>query len=827
LTWQAYARGELPAWNPTIFMGTPLLAAYRPGAFYPPMAVAALLPPFVAFQLLLLLSLAAAAMFTYLYLRRLGAHPVGAYGAGLFFALGPYLTGHLGDSATVVAAPLLPLLLLAAEAYLDGASPARAARLGGTLALLLLAGSPEAARAGAALVFGRIAIAFLLPASRPPSLGGSALALAAGVLLAAPQLVPTLLAAREAGRSVAGLATPEASVLPGLTGLVLRYVSHTPAPSLALAALPLALGGRAIGMAGIALALCLALQWGRGPLAAPGALALVFDLTLSVLAGLSLSAQWRARRQPAGRRLRAYFLAAALASATALSVAAATLGPLPQTLAGAVGVLALSLILYLSLAASPRPFIAGVWLLPLTVSFLLQPHGRRVWDGAPTRRELEQGTPTRQALERMMGPRRSERVLTLARSWPAGEAQDLAFGSLAALRGGRSANGYDPMVPLRNRLALGSMGPGGTLTGAFLRSDPARLELLGIRWVQVPDPELVADAVVGFGERLDVTLEPARPRFFPAPIRAASEVHVVSTLNEAARVPQGETVATLSVRLATGRDLVLPLRAGIHTSEAEYDRPDLGARVSHEKAPVFESHTPLGERFQAHRYLAVLPLPGRYYVRGVEIVRQPGPGRLTLAHLALYDSASRRRAPVSLAAAYLSDSARLREVTFGPRVRLFELPGSAGHARVAERIVALPDAEALQHALEAPTRAGVDPRRHALLLAGESTPRLPRGAQASRAEVARLGASLLEARAAGPGLLVIAEGWDPGWSAELDGRACPLLRVNDVQMGVVLEPGTHRVVLRYTPRGFGAALWLALLGAVLLGAPLLRARAAR
>ena len=34
---RAGARGELPAWNPAIFGGTPLLAAYRPARFFPPM----------------------------------------------------------------------------------------------------------------------------------------------------------------------------------------------------------------------------------------------------------------------------------------------------------------------------------------------------------------------------------------------------------------------------------------------------------------------------------------------------------------------------------------------------------------------------------------------------------------------------------------------------------------------------------------------------------------------------------------------------------------------------------------------------------------------
>src|SRR5262249_43855614 len=186
-------------------------------------------------------------------------------------------------------------------------------------------------------------------------------------------------AAMEAGRQTTGLATTRGALLPGLTGLVLRYVSHTPAPSLALAALPLAIARREVRVFGVALALCLALQWGRGPLAAPGALALVFDFTLAVLAGLSLSAQWEARRDPLGRRLRTWFLVAALSSAAALSVSATVLGPLSQALTGPVGVLALALILYFSLAASPHPLRAGVFLLPLTVSFLLQPVSPAAW----------------------------------------------------------------------------------------------------------------------------------------------------------------------------------------------------------------------------------------------------------------------------------------------------------------------------------------------------------------------------------------------------------------------------------------------------------------
>lgn len=818
LVWEAYRGGEVPAWNPSIFLGTPLLAAYRPGAFHPAMPLLALLPPFTAFQLLVLGSLAAAGALVFLYVRGLGAEPVGAYVAGFCFSLGPYLVGHVDDTAALVAAPMLPLVLLAAEEHLTRGTPARAAFLAVSVALLLLAGSPEAARAGLSLLAGRLLVAYFSRVPPVPSWPSSVFAVGSGVLLAAPQLIPTFLAAPEAGRPVTGLANATLP-LPGAAGLILRYASHTPAPALALAALPLALTQTPVRVLGLALALVAGLQWGRGPLSAPGALPLVFDLTLAILAGLSLSAQWRTRRAAEGRRLRGWFLFASLLSAAALSVSAAALGPLPQSLAGAVGVLALSLILYFALADSADPVVARVWLLPLTVSFLLQPHGRRVWEDAPRRDEIMHGTATRQSIDRAMAPRGGEPGLALVRDWPGAEAGDLGYGNLGALSGRRSANGYDPMVPLRSRAALGSMSAGGTLPGAFFRSDPARLAVLGIRWVQIPASALAAapDAA-GFGEPVEVTLDPGRDRFFPLPLVRGSQVRLASWMSEAVDVPHALPVARLTVRLASGRELPLLIRAGVETAEWAYDRPDVRGAIAHRRAPVLESFAAPGG-FEGHHYLGVLPLPGRYLVDGIRVERLASPGRFTVSRLALLDPESGRATPVSLAAGYVSDSTVFREAAATPGVRLFESTGTVGPARVVERLRALPDDAAVLAALAAPTAAGLDPRREALATAADARSiSIPAGARSSRAEVARGGGSRLEVRAEGPGLLVVSQGFDPGWSALVDDGPAGVLRVNHAQIGIVLPAGTHHVALRYRARGLlaGAALALCAAGGLAL-----------
>jgi hypothetical protein len=819
--WMALNRGEVPSWNASIFSGTPLLAAYRAGVFYPPMAALYAVDPFSAFQTLVLVSLAGAGALVYLYLRRLGANALGAYVGGLCFALGPYFVGHLGDTATLVAAPLLALVLLAAEAHLERATPLRAAGLAGAFSLLLLAGSPAAARAGGALLLGRLLLGHVFGARalgpRPRDTG---LALLAGLLLAAPQIVPTLLAAMEAGRQTTGLATARGALLPGLTGLVLRYVSHTPAPALAMAALPLAVARREVRVFGVALGLCLALQWGRGPLAAPGGLALVFDFTLAVLAGLSLSAQWQARRDPLGRRLRTWFLFAALSSAAALSVSATVLGPLSQALTGPVGVLALALILYFSLAASPHPVRAGVFLLPLTASFLLQPYSRAAWAGAPTRSELVSGTPTREAIDRAMGPRIGERTLTLVREWPRAEANDLAFGGLGVLAGRRSANGYDPLVPLRSLRVFDGMSSGGVLPGAFFRSDPARLDWTGVRFIQVPASALLASPETrDLGDPLDVVVEADRPRFFSLPITPSTELHVVSFLSQSEDVPQDEVVANARLRLASGRELVLPIRAGIETAEWARDRPDVKGRVRHVAPTIAESFREPGWTFEGHRYLGVLRFSARYNVDGVAFEAMPGLGRLTLRGVALVDAASGRTAAVSLAGAFLSDTSRFREAAATPAVKLYEVAGALGRARVVERVRTFPTDDAVRQAIRGATTLGLDSRREALMLESEARDVvLPAGSVSSRAELVRGEGARIEVRAEGPGLLVVAESWDPGWSASVDDAPARVVRVNDARMGVVLSAGTHFVALRHRVRGLAVGLALAGAGALVLGA---------
>jgi len=219
----------------------------------------------------------------------------------------------------------------------------------------------------------------------------------------------------------------------------------------------------------------------------------VVEFALAVLAGLALDEQWRERRSRRGRRLRAYFLVASLASVGVLSIAAAALGGLPERLAAAVGVFAIALITYFALAAAQSNIAAGVFLIPLAVSFALQPTSREAFKGAPTRSELVSGTPTRRAVDRVLADLGDEpRVLTLVRTFPPAElALDLGFAGYGALAPRIQANGYDPMAPVSVRRVLGEMGARGFLTEDSLTPDIDTLRNWSIDAIQVQTADML------------------------------------------------------------------------------------------------------------------------------------------------------------------------------------------------------------------------------------------------------------------------------------------------------------------------------------------------
>jgi hypothetical protein len=109
--------GEIPLWNPHTLGGTPFAADPLSGLYYPPLWLALVLPPPLAFNILFLLHLVLAGTGAYRLARKEGAGKTGALLAGIAFGGLPKLAAHAaaGHLTLVLAVSWTPWLLITAR----------------------------------------------------------------------------------------------------------------------------------------------------------------------------------------------------------------------------------------------------------------------------------------------------------------------------------------------------------------------------------------------------------------------------------------------------------------------------------------------------------------------------------------------------------------------------------------------------------------------------------------------------------------------------------------------------------------------------------------
>ena len=359
------------------------------------------------------------------------------------------------------------------------------------------------------------------------------------------------------------------------------------------------------------------------------------------------------------------------------------------------------------------------------------------------------------------------------------------------------------MVPAARLRALGGMRSDGTASRELFETDPGRLELLGVRWVQVPTDTLaVPGDADGLGEPLDVVLEPPRPHLFALPITRATEVRLLSFLAGAVDVEDGDIVAECVARLASGREIWLPIRAGVDTAEWAWDRPDLARPGPSRPAESRTRPSPRARACAATSTSLRCGCRARFAVRSLRFRAVPGAPPLRLVRAGLYDAEASRATGLSTAAAFVSDEVRLAEAAGTPLVSLFEVRRGIGPAWVVESLRLLPDAQRVLDVLRAAdparrrhaTRGDCRGGRRARRRAAPGQPLPGGGRRAGRGGAHRSAGSGTRAAGDRRGLRPRVPGPRRGFEARV-------LRVNADRIGVVLQEGTHRVVLTHRARG--------------------------
>ena len=139
---------------------------------------------------------------------------------------------------------------------------------------------------------------------------------------------------------------------------------------------------------------------------------------------------------------------------------------------------------------------------------------------------------------------------------------------------------------------------------------------------------------------------------------------------------------------------------------------------------------------------------------------------------------------------------------FPEPIFVWRVPGAPARTRV---VGCARDADA-RTAFEALGGPDFDPSAEAIV--ASPPPGLGPCGVAGRSRLVFEGAdrARLEVEASRPALVVLADTWDPGWRASVDGRPAAVLRANVTFRAVMVPPGQHVVQMVYRPR----AAWLGL-----------------
>ena len=195
--------GSLPLWNPYIFGGMPLLAAAQAGLLFPPNWFYLILSAPAATNLSVISTYIIAGLGAFLYARRAGATVAGAFVTGLVWQWCGFTVGQLAHINIAQTAAVLPWVLWALDGYGQGRGRKWGAALAAFVALQAFVGNQQTF--AYSLVLASVyATAMALSDGRTRArYFGSLAFVAAGLGLAAVQILPTFELLRNSLRSEA------------------------------------------------------------------------------------------------------------------------------------------------------------------------------------------------------------------------------------------------------------------------------------------------------------------------------------------------------------------------------------------------------------------------------------------------------------------------------------------------------------------------------------------------------------------------------------------------------------------------------------------------
>lgn len=200
--------GYLPLWNPYLFSGMPLHGAAQAGLLFPLNLSYLLFSAPVATNVMMLSTYMLAALGAYLYARRSGSLVTGAIVTSLAWQWSSFLIAHIGHTNILQTAAMLPWILWAVDGYAMRSKSDKRRRRGVLLAVFVAVQcftGHQQTFAYSLIVAAAYAVVMAHSPHEPPERKKgyyrSLIFVAAGILLAAVQIVPTFELLRNSPRA--------------------------------------------------------------------------------------------------------------------------------------------------------------------------------------------------------------------------------------------------------------------------------------------------------------------------------------------------------------------------------------------------------------------------------------------------------------------------------------------------------------------------------------------------------------------------------------------------------------------------------------------------
>ncbi len=811
---ESFRVGELPLWTNDLFMGAPLLANPQIGVYYPPNWLTAPFRAPTAITISILLHAALAGVGACcLYRQALSPKWRPALVAGLVYAFGGYVGAHVEQINQLQGLAWMPWLFALFHRALQSRRPHwHALLLALVWALQVFSGHTQTVFISG-IGLGLYALLHsasygerqALPARALRALGLLAASFAAALLLALPQLLPSLEMMGTSGRS-GGFSAQEATAfslplsmlgrafLPSYDGQIFgEYISH-----IGIVGLGLALWGLfsysaspqkkwiwlLLAAAGLALAigrynplyLLLAELPGFNFFRVPARFLALFSLAMALLAGMGIEALERGDQPKLGRR----FGAAAVAALIALLIVLARFILQPHDVlifgGAAISDLGLSLwlaagLLLVALLLIPHRWIPAIAAALLTLELFLASLNMPFNDLSPPELYLGQRLTISQLL--------------------AFQADEVAPGRTLSI----SQIFFDPpdIVDLRarfDRLGMDAAAQFHALDA--VKKQETLMPNLALTW-GIP-------TIDGFGGGL-------------TPSRAYAQYSTL-LLPGAAPAVDGRLGEHMAQPDCWGA--CIPDLRWLQATDTRYLIIDKVYDIWHEDI----AYDTALEKFW--RDVRGLDLPGQIGAEIRILHRAPFADGDALnlphdLHLTITDAAGLARileSETGIMAVTVVNSAQPHifqelqpppfERVLSSAIKVYRLPPGprAFLAKSARILPAGADSEALQL-----LRAGAD-----VVIHDEDAPKLADLTEAGQVRIVEYGrtAATLHVTAPAPAYLVLADAWYPGWTATVNGEPAPIFRSNLIFRALPVPAGESAVEFRFEPQIWRAALYIGL-----------------